>query len=184
VRENVTVLIAQVQDLTGLTELLQPADFASLLRDYFRTMTEVIFEERGTLDRFAGDGVTAVFGAPVPFSDNAVRAVRCAWKIQKRLAALGERLPPAQRLTTRSGLQTGRVIAGNFGTPERFEFTALGQPVQMASRLRAMAEPGAVYVGRATFEQARTAFSFKELGTRPLHGRAGTVEVFQVVGEG
>ncbi len=184
VREDVTVLFSDVQNFTGLTERLQPTELAALLRDYFRHMTEAIFEERGTLDKFVGDGVLAVFGAPVPQADGAVRAVRCACNMQKRLVSLNAQLPTDRRFSVRTGIQTGRVIAGNFGTPERLEFTVLGDAVNIASRLQSMAEPGTIYVGRATFEKAKESFVFKELGARPVRGRTEPVEVFQVLGEG
>ncbi len=182
VHENVTVLFSDVQGFTGLTERLPPTELAALLRDYFRVTTEAIFEERGTLDKFVGDGVLAVFGAPVAQPDGAVRAVRCAWRMQERLAALNAKLAPDRRLSVRMGIDTGRVIAGNFGSPERLEFTVLGDAVNIASRLQSMAEAGTIYVGRFTYEKAKESFSFKELGAHAVRGRTEPVEVFQVVG--
>jgi adenylate cyclase len=183
VRENVTVLFSDVQGFTGLTERLQPTELAALLREYFRNMTEAIFEERGTLDKFVGDGVLAVFGAPVPQPDGATRAVRCACKMKQRLAQFNEQLPPDRRFSVRTGIQSGRVIAGNFGSPEWLEFTVLGDAVNIASRLQSMAEPGTIYVGRPTYEKAKEAFAFRELGALPIRGRNELVEVFQVLGE-
>jgi adenylate cyclase len=182
VREDVTVLFSDVQGFTGLTERLPPLELAQLLRDYFRAMTEALFEEKGTLDKFIGDGLMAVFGAPVAQPDGAVRAVRCAWKMQQKLAELNRNLAPNRRLTIRIGVNTGRVIAGNFGSPDRLEFTVLGDTVNVASRLESMAEPGAIWVGRGTYERAKQAFSFKSLGAQSVRGKTASVEVFQVAG--
>jgi adenylate cyclase len=183
VRENVSVLFSDVQDFTGLTERLPPTELAALLRDYFRTMTEAIFEERGTLDKFVGDGVLAIFGAPVAQPDGALRAVRCAWKMRQRLAQLNAGLPPDRRLAVRTGIQTGRVIAGNFGSPEQLEFMVVGDAVNVASRLQTLAAAGAVLVGGSTYQQTRTAFAFRDLGSRTVRGRTEPVAVYQVVGE-
>ena len=84
VRDDVTVLFADVQGFAGLTERLPPLELAALLRDYFRAMTEALFEEKGTLDKFIGDGVMAVFGAPVPSPTAPIRALRCAWRMLRR----------------------------------------------------------------------------------------------------
>jgi adenylate cyclase len=182
VREDVTVLFADVQGFAGLAERLPPTEIAALLREFFRGMTESIFAEGGTLDKFTGDGVMAVFGAPVPQADGAVRALRCAWRMLQRVEEANLALPADRRFAIRIGVNTGRVIAGTFGSPDRMEFTVLGDPVSVASRLEAMAVPGTICVGRRTAEQARSAFAFQELGPRILRGRSAPVEVLQVTG--
>jgi adenylate cyclase len=182
VREDVTVLFTDVQGFTGLTERLPPLELAALLRDYFRAMTEAIFEEKGTLDKFIGDGLMAVFGAPVPHPDGAARALRCAWKMMQRVEEMSRRLPPDRRLCIRAGVNTGRVVAGNFGSPDRLEFTVLGDAVNVAARLETMAEPGTILAGPETVERAGGAFGFVPLGSRALRGRQAPVQVFQVTG--
>lgn len=180
VREDVTVLFSDIQGFTEATERLPVLELAALLREYFVEMTRAVFEENGTLDKLIGDGLMAIFGAPVPDPDGAVRAVRCAGRMLDRLAALNRRLPADRRLAIRIGVNTGRVAAGTFGSPERMEYTVLGDAVNVASRLESIAEPGAVYVGRATWELARAAFAFRELGPRAVRGRAAPVDVFRL----
>jgi adenylate cyclase len=182
VRDDVTVLFADVQGFAGMTERLPPMELAALLRDYFRSMTAAIFEERGTLDKFIGDGVMAVFGAPLPQSDGAIRALRCAWRMLARVEETNRTLPAARRFSIRIGVNTGRVIAGSLGSPDRAEFTVLGDAVSIAARLESMAAPGTIYVGRETAEQASGAFTFQDLGRRVLRGRSAPVEVLQVTG--
>ena len=180
VREDVTVLFSDIQGFTQRTECLPVLDLAALLREYFVEMTRVVFEEGGTLDKLIGDGLMAIFGAPVPDPDGAARALRCAGRMLDRLEALNRRLPADRRLAIRIGVNTGRVAAGTFGSPERMEYTVLGDAVNVASRLESLAEPGAVYVGRATWERTRASFAFRELGPRAVRGRAAPVEVYRL----
>jgi adenylate cyclase len=181
-RDDVTILFSDVRGFTRMTERLPPLELAALLREYFHEMTLAVFEEGGTLDKFIGDGLMAVFGAPVPAPDAAVRAVRCALRMLERLAALDARLPADRRIAIRVGVNTGRVLSGNFGSPERLEYTVLGDAVNVASRLESIAEPDGVYVGRATWEATRHAFRYRELGPQKVKGREAPVEVYQLVG--
>jgi adenylate cyclase len=182
VRDDVSVLFADVQGFAGLTERLSPLDLAAQLGNFFRSMTEAIFEEQGTLDKFIGDGVMAVFGAPLPQSDGATRALRCAWRMLARVEEANRALPADRRYSIRIGVNTGRVVSGNFGSPDRTEFSVLGDPVNVAARLESMAAPGTIYVGRETAEQAGGAFAFQDLGRRVLRGRSAPVDVLQVTG--
>jgi adenylate cyclase len=181
-RDGVTVLFADVQGFAGLADRLPPPELAALLRDHFRSMTESVFEEGGTLDKFVGDGVMAVFGAPLPAPDGAARALRCAWRMLSRVEEANRALPADRRFSIRVGVNTGRVIAGSFGSPDRQEFTVLGDTVSVAARLESMAAPGTIYVGRETAEEAAGAFAFQELGRRVLRGRSAPVDVLQVTG--
>jgi adenylate cyclase len=182
VREEATMLFSDVRGFTGLTERLPPLQLAQLLREYLSEMTKAIFEERGTLDKFMGDGLMAVFGVPVPHPDDPIRAVRCATRMLERLDQLNARLPADRRLTVRIGVNTGRVVAGNFGTPERLEYTVLGDAVNVAARLESIAEPGTIWVGPATFERTRAQFAYRQLGARTVKGRTAPVQVYQVLG--
>jgi len=182
VLEGVTVLFSDVRGFTRMTEHLPALELAELLREYFHQMTLAVFEERGTLDKFIGDGLMAVFDAPVRHGDGALRAVRCAWLMQGRLQALNQRLPADRRIAIRVGVNTGRVIAGNLGSPERLEYTVLGDAVNVASRLESIAEPGTAFVGRATYDDTRHAFRYRELGPRQVRGREEAVEAFQLLG--
>ena len=181
VREEATMLFSDVRGFTGLTERLPALQLAQLLREYLSEMTKAIFEERGTLDKFMGDGLMAVFGVPVPHPDDASRAVRCAQRMLDRLGQLNARLAADRRLTIRIGINTGRVVAGNFGTPERLEYTVLGDPVNVAARLESIAEPGTICVGPTTYERTKGEFAYRQLGARTVKGRTAPVQVYQVV---
>jgi adenylate cyclase len=182
VREEATMLFSDVRGFTGLTERLPPLQLAQLLREYLSEMTKAIFEERGTLDKFMGDGLMAIFGVPVPHPDDPVRAVRCATRMLDRLGQLNARLAADRRLNIRIGVNTGRVVAGNFGTPERLEYTVLGDAVNVAARLESIAEPGTICVGPGTYERTRSQFAYRQLGARTVKGRTAPVQVYQVIG--
>jgi adenylate cyclase len=184
IRDDVTILFSDVQGFTRLTERLPVLETADLLRAYFVEMTRAVFGERGTLDKLIGDGLMAIFGAPVPDPEGALCAIRCACRMLERLSALNARLPPDRRLAIRIGVNTGRVAAGAFGSPERMEYTVLGDAVNVAARLEAVAEPGTVYVGRSTYERTCAAFDYHALGPRALRGRAAPVEVFRLAPPG
>jgi len=182
VRDGVTILFSDVRGFTRMTERLPALELAQLLREYFHQMTLAVFEERGTLDKFIGDGLMAIFGAPVAQPDGPLRAVRCASLMLGRLAALNERLPQDRQIAIRIGINTGRVVAGNLGSPERLEFTVLGDAVNVASRLESIAGPSSVLVGRATYEATQHAFRYRELGPQQVKGREAKVEAFELLG--
>ncbi len=180
--DDVTVLFAEVQGFGGLLERLPPPELAVLLDAYYRSMTEAVFEEQGTLDKFVGDAVVAAFGAPVPMSDGATRALRCAFGILARVEQLNRTLPADRRFGIRVGVHTGSVVAGNFGTPDRIEYGVLGETVSVAARIVSLAAAGAVYVGRETAQEAATTFLFQDLGRRVPRGTAPPVDVLQATG--
>ena len=182
VRDDVTVLFADVQGISGLLGRLPPRDVASLLGDFYQAMSEAVFEQQGTLDKFVGDAVLAVFGAPIPMADGATRALRCAFRMLELVEESNRGLPADRRFAIRVGVNTGAVVAGNFGTSERTEFSVLGDTVSVAARLEAMAAPGTVYVGRETARQAAATFAFQDLGRRVPRGVAPPVDVLQAVG--
>lgn len=181
VHEEVTVLFADISGFTSLTERLAPLELGALLRSHFQEMSEAIFENGGTLDKFVGDGVMAIFGAPVPNSRGARSAASCALSMLARINALNARLPADRQLAIRIGINTGRVIAGNVGSPERLEFTVLGDSVNTASRLESIAKPGRACVGPLTYALTADAFVYRPLGATALKGKADAVEVYELV---
>jgi len=124
----------------------------------------------------------AVFGAPVPMTDGATRALRCAFRMLERVDRMNRSLPADRRFGIRVGVNTGSVVAGNFGIPGRVEFGVLGDTVSAAARIEAMAAPGTIYVGRETARQAAGAFTFQDLGRHVPRGTAPPVDVLQALG--
>jgi adenylate cyclase len=180
--DDVTVLFSDIKGFTGMTEHVGADELGILLNKYFAAMTEEIFREYGTLDKFIGDGLMAVFGAPVPQRNAAIRAVRCAWRMRQRLVEVNAHGMADRQIRIRIGINTGKVIAGTFGSRERKEYTVLGDTVNIASRLESIATPGAVYVGKLTAEKASAAFEFRNLGERQVKGKISSVHVYELVG--
>jgi class 3 adenylate cyclase/pSer/pThr/pTyr-binding forkhead associated (FHA) protein len=178
---QVTVLFADLVGFTSIAETMPAGEVARLLNDFFADMTDVIFTHDGTLDKFMGDGLLAVFGAPLPQTDHAARAVAAAIEMQRRLrrrAALGTH--PA--LTMRIGLSSGPVVAGDIGSPKRREYTVLGDTVNTAARLESsVAQPGQIVLTRVTLDRVVDTISARSLGMIELRGRRQAVEVFAIV---
>ena len=178
---QVTVLFADLVGFTSIAETMPASEVARLLNDFFADMTEVIFTHDGTLDKFMGDGLLAVFGAPLPQVDHAARAVAAAIEMQRRLRRRATQgTHPA--LTMRIGLSSGPVVAGDIGSPKRREYTVLGDTVNTAARLESsVAQPGQIVLTRVTLDRVVDTVSARSLGMIELRGRRQAVEVFAIV---
>jgi adenylate cyclase len=153
-----TILFSDIQGFTLLSERLDAEEIARLLTRYFTLMTDVLFRWEGTLDKYLGDGLLAIFGAPFQCDDHASRAVQCALEMLEQLEKLMASIPADQRFAIRIGVNTGEVVAGYLGSPQRMEYTVLGEPVVVAFRLQSLADPGTIYLGRPTYELVKDGF--------------------------
>ncbi len=151
-RINATILFSDIQGFTLLSEKLDPQEIADLLTAYFTLMTEAVFHGDGTLDKFMGDGLLAIFGAPFSYPDHPFRAVRAGLEMLELQKQFVSNLPERQRFTIRVGINTGEIVAGYMGSPRRMEYTTLGAAVNIANRLQTMADPGTIYLGRDTYQ--------------------------------
>jgi adenylate cyclase len=174
VRE-VSVLFADISGFTSVSEM------ALLLNDYLSRMTDVIFKYEGTLDKYMGDGIMAVFGAPHDMPDHAARAIKTALEMQDRIAEWNAERREGPELRVRIGINSGKAVAGEIGSVNKMEYTVLGDTVNTASRLEsAVAKPGTVVVGEQTREGAGDKFDFQPLGSFSLKGKEQEVLVFEV----
>ena len=164
-------------------KLGDPRAVAELLNECFSRMVDAIMEHDGTLDKFIGDCIMAVFGAPYPQEDHAVRAIQVSLEMRRRLEELN-RESGSVPIQMRMGINSGRVVAGPIGSVKRKEFTVLGDTVNIASRIESMvAEAGQVVVGERTWELAGNCFEFRDLGTVALKGKEKSVRLFEVLSE-
>jgi adenylate cyclase len=181
--KHVSVLFADITGFTSMSERMSPAAVALLLNDYLSRMTDVIFKYEGTLDKYIGDAIMAVFGAPLDMPDHAVRAIRAALEMQERLAEFNSEHRDGPQLRIRIGVNSGKVVAGEIGSVNKKEYTVLGDAVNIASRLESsVAKPGMVVIGENTWDQAKELFECRSLGKATLKGKEQEVAVYEVVG--
>ncbi len=183
-KRPVTILFCDVRGFTPISEGLAPDSLVDLLNEYFASMTEIIFEYRGTLDKYIGDSVMGLFGAPVSQGEDAVLAVRAGLAMQERNRALNiERtnrgLPP---FDIGIGINTGEVFTGYIGSPKRMDFTVIGDHVNVASRLCSIAPAGKVIIGEATYAAIRDLIEVRSAGTPVLKGKTEQVNAYEVLG--
>ncbi|HEY6378173.1 MAG TPA: adenylate/guanylate cyclase domain-containing protein, partial [Candidatus Dormibacteraeota bacterium] len=180
-RRVVTILFADVADSTGLGERLDPEQLAEVMQAYFASMREEIAAEGGTVEKFIGDAVMAVFGVPVAHEDDASRALRAALRMRTRLARLNGELEESHsvRLAVRIGINTGEVVSTRSAAPG--EAMVSGDAVNVAARLEQSASPGQVLVAERTSRAAR-GFSLRSLGPLALRGKDAGVGALELLG--
>lgn len=181
-KREVTVLFADIRNFTAMAESLSPERVVGILNDVFGCLSDAVLTCGGTLDKFLGDGLMAVFGAPVFREDDAVRALQAAQMMMDGFEALN-RAPgrAAAPLQLGIGINSGTVVAGNVGSPLRTEYTCIGDAVNVASRLCAVAGPGEILVGERTVARVGSSGRFEELAPVRLKGKAQPVPLFRVV---
>jgi adenylate cyclase len=176
-----TILFADIVGFTQLSETMPPREINIILNRYFSRMTDIVFRHGGTLDKYIGDGLMAVFGAPMEKKDDAERAVRTALEIRRQVTAMMKTTSADRRFDIRVGLNTGRVVAGNIGSPKRMEYTVIGDPVNVASRLESIAKPNQIIIGEETFGFVKNKFKIQAIGTRKVKGKSSGIMVYEVL---
>jgi len=184
-RLPVAVLFSDIRGFTALSEQLAPEDIAALLGDYFATMVEAVFEHGGTLDKFIGDAVMAVWGAPLADLEAPDRALAAALAMRRELAAESQRRVQAGHpaIDAGFGLSFGEVFAGNVGSERRLEYTVVGDAVNLASRLCQMAGPGEILVTDELAKGLIRAPALEELPDIVVKGRIKPIRAYRVSGE-
>lgn len=182
VRQEVTVLFADIRGFTAFSEKLAPEVLVQVLNQHLTLASEAIFAEKGTLDKFIGDAVVAIYNAPLPQPDHAVRAVRSALAMQRQIAALHADLPPQERLGFGIGIATGVAVVGNIGSPQLQNYTVVGDCINLASRLQAHAGPGQILLNQEAYEQTRSLVMAREVGYVQVRGRSEADLVYEVLG--
>jgi adenylate cyclase len=180
---DVSVLFGDLSGFTSLAEGMPPVQVAGMLNEVFALLTDAVFSHGGTLDKYLGDAVMAIFGAPLPQADHAERAVRAALRMQQLLHEFNRCRPESQRLGMRIGINSGSVVAGDIGSPIRRDYTVVGDTVNVASRLESsVAEAGQVVIGPATYEGCKNLFACRPLAQRRLKGKQESMCPYLVLG--
>jgi adenylate cyclase len=184
-RRRVTLFFSDLAGFTGMSEHLEPEAVVTLLNEYLSRMTAIILEEMGTVDKFEGDAIMAFWGAPLDQEDQAARACRAALRQQGALADLNRRLNEKglPELTMRIGLHTGEAIVGNLGSQSRFDYTVIGDTVNLAARLEGLNKfyDTVILASDATVAASGGGLEFMELDRVAVKGREAPVTVFTVL---
>jgi len=179
---DASILFIDIREFTPMSEGAAPAAIVELLNEYFEVMVEVVFENDGTLDKFVGDEVMAVYGAPMPQPDHAPRAVRTALGMRTALAKLNESRSQRGLPTIRAGIgiSSGTVVAGYMGSSKVMDYTAIGDTVNTAARLCSVAKSGEILISRATREQLDSTFEVEAREPIELKGKSQPLDIFNV----
>ncbi|MSP63597.1 MAG: FHA domain-containing protein [Myxococcales bacterium] len=188
-QREVTILISDIRGFTAMSEKKPPAEIVEMLNEYFEVMVEVLFKMNGTLDKYVGDEIMALFGAPVAMPDAPLAAVQCALEMQKALrefnrTRMAENLEP---IRVGIGVNTGIVITGAIGSTRTLQYTAIGDPVNTASRLCSIAKAGEIIISATTMSRVASRVEYQVLPPTKVKGKVDALQIFNVVamkGEG
>jgi len=185
-RKLVTVFFADVANYTSVSEALDPEEVHQIMDGCFKILMEEIHKYEGTINQFTGDGIMALFGAPVAHEDHAQRACHSALSIQKFIGNYGEKVKKDYGVDfkLRIGLNSGPVVVGSIGDDLRMDYTAVGDTTNLASRLENMARPGNSMVSGHTHKLARDFFEFEFLGKVEVKGKGEPQEAFELIKAG
>jgi class 3 adenylate cyclase/tetratricopeptide (TPR) repeat protein len=185
-RKLVTVLFADVANYTSISEKLDPEEAHQVMDGCFKILMDEIHKYEGTINQFTGDGVMALFGAPVAHEDHAQRACHAGLAIQSAVTAYGDKIKGdhGQDFKMRIGLNSGPVIVGAIGDDLRMDYTAVGDTTNLAARMESMAQPGSIYISSNTQRLARDFFEFKSLGKIEVKGKEDPQEAFELIKTG
>jgi class 3 adenylate cyclase len=183
-RKKVTILFSDLREFTSIAEHLPPEEVLKLLNEYFSLMIEVIFEHRGTLDKFIGDGLMVEFGAPLDDEQQELHAVSAAIEMQLQLDRLSQKWEKEEKkpLSMGIGIHTGLAVLGSIGSERRMEYTAIGDVVNVASRLEVMTKQlnKPIIISKPVYDKIQADFTFEDLDQVKIPGRVGNIEIYGV----
>lgn len=182
-KRTVTILFSDIVNFTSLSERLDSEVIVEMLNEYFTSMTEIIFKFYGTLDKFIGDSIMAFFGAPRHIENHAILAVKAGLLMQETNAAIqyNRRKKGNPDFQVRIGINTGVVTVGNIGSPNRLDYTAVGDIVNITSRIESATPPGGVLIGEATYELVKDSFKVEDLNPIKVKGKTNPLKVYKVL---
>ena len=181
---HATMLFADIRGFTSISEQITPQALVTLLNEYFELMVDVIFKYEGTLDKFVGDEIMAIWGAPISRDDDAERAVRAAIEMQQVLARFNQeqRDKGGQPLEIGIGLNTGEVVAGYMGSTKSMNYTVMGDTVNVAARFCGAAGPQEVLIGENTLKNVGYMINVEKLPPTALKNKTQHVDIYRVLG--
>ncbi len=184
-RKNVSVMFVDIRGFTTLSERIEPEEVIDVLNEYLELGTKAVFRQEGTLDKFIGDGIMSIFGAPIDQPNHPELAVRAALDMSRGAIALQEKLMKkyGYSVSFGIGINTGDAVIGNIGSKNRLDYTAIGDTVNMAARLESNAKAGQILISQSTYERVHHLFEVLPLGEIKVKGKEKPVSVYRVIGE-
>ena len=182
-KRPVVIFFSDIRGFTSMSEKMNPDELATLLSEYFTEMVEIVFENGGTLDKFMGDAIMALWGAPISHGDDADRAMKAAIEMMATLDQLNQKWSQEGRdhhVQIGIGINFGEVFAGNFGSDRRLEYTVIGDAVNVASRLCSKAGPGEIMMSQPLYASLTSPPEIEALDPIQLKGKAKAVPVYRV----
>jgi len=184
-RKQVTVMFCDMAGFTSLSEKLDPERVYTIIDQVYEILIHKVHDYEGTVNELTGDGIMALFGAPIALEDAPQRAIRSSLAIHREMARLSDRIKHkaegAPLLKMRIGIHTGPVVVGTVGNDLRVDFKAVGDTVNLASRVEGLADPGFTYVTEATFKLSEGLFRFEALGKNQIKGKVEPINVYRVI---
>ncbi len=185
-KQFVTVLFSDIRGFTNFSENFAPEEVVEHLNEYLSAMVDIVFKHEGTLDKFIGDAIMVVFGAPKPHADDAIRAVRTALEMREKLAELNAKWQQQHKKSFEIGIgiNSGEVIAGNIGDIRRMEYTVIGDNVNLASRIESLTkDTGApIIISRSTYQLVKDQVDARELQSMNVKGKSEPVQIYELIG--
>jgi adenylate cyclase len=180
--QTATILFSDIRGFTRMSEHMEPQAVVELLNEFFSEMTDLIFDSGGTLDKYLGDGIMALYGAPIARPDDALRATKTAMEMQRALATLNANWVSRgqQPLRMGVGINTGPVTAGNIGSSRRMDYTVIGDAVNLASRLCSNAAGGQILISESTFAILNADIPAQRLEPIRVKGKETPVELYEI----
>ncbi len=169
--KEISVIFCDIVKFTVLTNRVSPSEIAEILKTIFNSITDIVFEHEGTLDKYIGDAVMITFGAPIDQPDHADRAVKTAIEIQKAIQKINESNKFKHKFSLRIGINSGNAMCGNFGSDKRLDYTAIGDTVNLASRFESqVAQPGEIIIGEYTKSLLKQKYHLEQVGPVRVKG--------------
>ncbi|WP_017713843.1 adenylate/guanylate cyclase domain-containing protein [Prochlorothrix hollandica] len=178
--KKITILFSDIRNFTSQCEILGPEEIVGYLNEYFTAMVDVIFQNQGTVNKFVGDMIVAMFGAPTELPNNEENAVKAAIEMQRCLRDFPNPWI-RENFITGIGITSGSVVVGNIGSPHHLDYTAIGDEVNLASRLQSIAKGGQVLVSSNIYAATRHIHTYRNFGNLHVKGKQESVEVFQAL---
>ena len=186
-RRHLTVLFTDLRDFTSYSEEHEPEEVVEILREYLTAMVDIIFKHGGTVDKFIGDSIMGIFGAPIYYPDHAARACRAAFEMAEQLRVLQARWRAEEKTPLRMGIgvSTGEVVVGNLGSEQRFDYTVIGDAVNLGARLESANKDfptqNNIIISDSTYGEAKDILEVNPLGAVAVKGKRDAVPMYELV---